>query len=413
MKILSLAFIIFLTSQVLFAQSTDSLSRKNALNIFLDSYHNTQFIKENITFVNYVRDVKDADVYVLEITQSAGNGGEEFSYIFTGNHKYIGKNDTLKFYTTADNTIDEIRQKQVQILKIGLMQYVAHTPYANEIDIVFSDNFDDEITEDKWRSWVFELNASGSTSGEDSYKSYNLESSISAQKITEKWKIEIKYSNYNYLSYYYFDDDTISSQRVTNYFRSLVALSIGNHWALGFNCDFGNSTYNNKKLFTGFWPTIEYNVFQYSKSNIIQLRFQYLFGPKYYKYYETTIYDKHEDLLYSERLGVAFQINKKWGSINTSVSGEHYFHDFSKNRLNFDNELEIRIIKGLSVYLYGSYSIINDQIFLPKGDLSYEDILLRQQQASTNYSYWGFVGFSYTFGSIYNNVVNPRFNSIY
>ncbi len=45
----------------------------------------------------------------------------------------------------------------------------------------------------------------------------------------------------------------------------------------------------------------------------------------------------------------------------------------------------------------------------PKEDASFEDILLRLKQLQTNYSYSLSLGLSYSFGSIYSNVVNPRF----
>ena len=38
-----------------------------------------------------------------------------------------------------------------------------------------------------------------------------------------------------------------------------------------------------------------------------------------------------------------------------------------------------------------------------------EEILLRLRQLATDYSYYTSVGFSYRFGSAFNNVVNPRF----
>ncbi|NQY11275.1 MAG: hypothetical protein HRT71_17390 [Flavobacteriales bacterium] len=55
-------------------------------------------------------------------------------------------------------------------------------------------------------------------------------------------------------------------------------------------------------------------------------------------------------------------------------------------------------------------SIIRDQINLPAGEVSDEDILLQRQALATGYSLWGDVGINYTSGSIYNSVVNPRFN---
>lgn len=407
-------FFFILFSIVAYSQIDTINIRENAINIYLESVSNETYIKENIKFVNYVRDPKNAEVNILQTMQSAGNGGAEYTFFFKGGNKFQHKNDTLKFFTTADNSNDEIRQKQLRIIKIGLMQYVAHSNLVNDIEIDFNNtNNTNKIVQDKWKSWVFSLSTNVNSSGEQLYKNLNLSSTVSAIKVTEDWKIEIKYSNYVYNEFYYFDDSTIKSSQTTNYYRNLIAKSIGDHISIGFSNDFGNSSFNNKKRFAGFWPTFEYNIFPYSESNIKQFRFQYLVGSKYYKYYDTTIFDKTEELLFNHRLATAFSINKPWGMINTSVSFETYLHDFSKNRLNFDNSIEVRIFKGFSVFLYGEYSIIHDQIYLPKQGMSYEEVLLRQQQNSTSFSYWLYVGLSYTFGSIYNNVVNPRFNSIY
>jgi len=51
---------------------------------------------------------------------------------------------------------------------------------------------------------------------------------------------------------------------------------------------------------------------------------------------------------------------------------------------------------------------IKDQIFLQGGELTEEEILLRRRQRETDFQYGLSFGFSYTFGSIFSNVVNPR-----
>jgi len=66
-------------------------------------------------------------------------------------------------------------------------------------------------------------------------------------------------------------------------------------------------------------------------------------------------------------------------------------------------------VKGLRFNLGGGASLIHDQINLPKGGATDEEILLKRKELETNYRYYFHMGLSYTFGSIYNNVVNPRF----
>jgi hypothetical protein len=71
--------------------------------------------------------------------------------------------------------------------------------------------------------------------------------------------------------------------------------------------------------------------------------------------------------------------------------------------------LSIRLFKGLSFDIFGSFERIRDQLSLVKGEISEADLLLRRRQLETGYSYRGQIGLSYTFGSMYSNVVNPRF----
>jgi hypothetical protein len=93
------------------------------------------------------------------------------------------------------------------------------------------------------------------------------------------------------------------------------------------------------------------------------------------------------------------------------VGYSNYLHDWSKNNLSASVALELRIAKGLSITLYGSASAIHDQLGLVKEDIPLDQILLQRKQLATQFQYFTSFGFTYTFGSIYNNVVNPRFGN--
>ncbi len=68
-------------------------------------------------------------------------------------------------------------------------------------------------------------------------------------------------------------------------------------------------------------------------------------------------------------------------------------------------------MKGLTIDLNGRLSLIHDQIALPKGGVDLEEVLLQRKQLETSYQYFASFGFTYSFGSIYNNIVNPRFGN--
>jgi hypothetical protein len=115
------------------------------------------------------------------------------------------------------------------------------------------------------------------------------------------------------------------------------------------------------------------------------------------------------EFLYFEALSLNLEMVQPWGNIDARLEGRHYFHDFSKNRLTFYSRLSLRLTRRVSVYTGLQADIVHDQLYLPKGDISLEDLLLRRRKLATTYEISGRFGFRFTFGSIYNSVVNERF----
>jgi hypothetical protein len=109
-------------------------------------------------------------------------------------------------------------------------------------------------------------------------------------------------------------------------------------------------------------------------------------------------------------LNIAFQVQKKWGSINIALTGSNYFHDFSRNRIELNSSISLRIFKGLSLDFYGGVAHLADQVNLKKGEIAEAERLLQLRELQTKYRVQSGIELTYTFGSIYNNVVNPRFN---
>ena len=402
---------VFLFSQEI-KPSIDSL-KKNAVNVFVDcNFCDLDFFRKKIIFVNYLRDRKEAQVHILSAFQQTASGGGACSFFFIGQKNFTGINDTLVYAYPTDATEDEIRNGQAHTMKLGLIRYVSKTPLAEHLSIDMDAPLSDKNMKDKWRSWVFSMDAGGYLNGQQHYQSLSSWASVSANRITEKWKIEFNLGN-NYNESRYQIDDTTKIKSITRSknFNHLIVKSISNHWSVGGFINAGSSDYINIKLTGNASPAIEYDLFPYSQATRKQLRILYSAGYSYFYYKDTTIFNKIEEGVWSERLAIAFEIKQKWGSLSSSVTGSNYLHDFSLNNLYVHPEIDIRIFKGMSVRLGCSISLIHDQITLRKAGATLEQILLQQRQLATQYSYWGTFGISYTFGSIYNNVVNPRFNN--
>lgn len=412
MLLLFLTLFLFLNSHTFSEGKKTNIDelRKNAPKVFLDCTRcDYDFIKTEITFVNFVRDRKEADIHVLVTTERTGSGGWEYTMAFIGQRNYADIQATLKYVSKQMDTRDDTRRGIVKVLKIGLAPYMTKTALGDCVSVSFDEYLSPTSVEDKWNFWVFSLSLNGSLRGEKLRNSFSVRGNFSANRVTPEFKIRMGVSANFDQSNFTIDGETIHSYSDRKSFSGLLTKSISEHWSAGAWLSLYSSTYSNIEFSVNPAPAVEYNFFPYSQATRRELRFLYRIGFNFVNYNEVTIYDKTSEKLLSQALSVIFEVKEPWGNASTSLTGSHYFHDFSKNRLEIDADLNLRLFKGLSLGVHGGFSAIHDQLSLRKGESSTEDILLRRTELATNYSYYGSIGFSYTFGSLYSNVVNPRF----
>ncbi|NOY37226.1 MAG: hypothetical protein GXO83_06590 [Chlorobi bacterium] len=393
------------------ADSSGNL-RKDAVKVFIDCRHcDMDHIRREIPYVNYVRDVREAEVYVLETSQSTGSGGRQYTILFQGLQRFQGMNDTLVYNSQPDDTRDITREGRTKMIKMGMMRYVARTPLFKEVEILPTEGVKTQEVKDKWNYWVFELRTEPQFEAEESLKDLSWDNSINVSRITPAWKLESSFDQSFTRKKYVFDDTTYTRDRSYWSFDNLIVKSLTDHWSAGVVYELKSSSYRNIKFGLNVAPAIEYNIFPYSESTRRQLRILYGIGYIYNRYQDTTIYNKIVENLFEQQLRLAFRVQQKWGYVNVSLQASGYMQDLSKNRLELDGYMRIRLFKGFSLRLSGSVARINDQLSLVKGDLDEAEILLRIRELATAYRVDGRLGIVYTFGSIYNNIVNPRFGN--
>lgn len=395
------------------AQSGQSLIKEDAPTVFIDcGYCDINYIKEQIPIVNYVIDRKDADIHILFARQTTGSGGRETSLFYIGQFQFTGLNDTIKYSTNQTDTEEQQRSKLVANLKLGLVRYIARTKVAGQMTISFAKpEKKGEAQKDDWDFWLFKTSLSTFLNGQESTKYTSLYGSFSASRVTEDLKIQFTLSNsYNENVYSYDGVDYTSISRSTSFNGSLVK-AIDGQWSYGFWGGVYKSTYSNIDINFNAAPGIEYNFFPYSESNRRQLRVNYKISYGANKYLEETVFFKTRENLWNQTITSSLSLIEQWGSVSLGLYGASYLHDMNKYEFGIDASCSMNLIKGLSLNLFGSYSKIRNQIGLPRGGASLEEVLLQRRQLETGYSYFGSIGFSYSFGSIYNNIVNPRFGN--
>jgi hypothetical protein len=414
--------ILFLTvfSTPLFAQvqqdTVDAL-QKSALKVFIDcSLCDQDYFRTELTFVNYVRDRKQAHVHVMITQMYTGSGGTEYTLTFIGQLEFDGVNDTLKYNANKTDTQDMTRKGMLKVLKTGLVRYVIHTPLAEYFSVAYNKPTAAAKVADQWDYWVFSANLSSWFNGESQYESSQLWGGLTASRVTEDWKLRFSMNfSYNDKKYDVQTDETttVTSRSISRSqsFNGMLVKSITDHWSVGLFTYINSATYSNIDLGILAQPGIEYNIFPYGESTRHQVRIGYLIGVAAKRYFDTTIYFKKSEVLYTHSLSASLSLQQPWGSTSVTVSGSQYLHDFDKNSFSISGNMSIRIFEGLSVNVVGGYSAIHDQLSLAKSTLTAEEVFQQRRELAKNYSFWGSFGFSYSFGSIFNNIVNARFGN--
>ncbi len=413
--ILSILFFLLISASFSFAQNNQALIKESAPNLFVDcNYCDMNYVKEQIPVVNYVRDRKDADIHVLFTSQSTGSGGTGYTLLFIGQNKFAGIDDTVKFMVNKTDSDDQSRIKMVKALKVGLVRYLSKTPFADQMDISFpKQQQPTEQPKDNWDYWVYRLSSNGNFSGEKNYNSTSIYNSISANRTTEDLKLNFSLSN-NYRESNYSYDTPDGTQTINNITRSQYAnasliKAIDNNWSWGIWGSAYSSTYSNIDYSISLAPGIEYNVFPYSESNVHQLRIYYKLYHTYNKYVDETFYFKKKENLWQHTLDASLSLIEPWGSLSIGTNLQNYLDDFSNIGYGVYSSASLRLFKGFSLNFYVNYYRVGKQIELPLIGATFEEVLLRRRQLETNYNYFAYFGISYSFGSIFNNFINPRF----
>jgi hypothetical protein len=132
-------------------------------------------------------------------------------------------------------------------------------------------------------------------------------------------------------------------------------------------------------------------------------------GPTHFRYEKRTIFNQTVETRFQESLTARMSLIEPWGRWSTSVNASHYLHDPAKSNLTISGNANVRLFRGFSVNVSANYSWVRDQLYLSAEGATAEQVLLRQRQLETSFRYFYSFGVQYRFGSIFNNVVNPRF----
>ena len=373
-------------------------------------------LQREIVYVDWVRDRVDADVEVLVTEEDTGAGGQRYDLAYAGRRGFDGVDEALRYTQNPTDTDAEARDALTATFAAGLLRYVARTSTLQRIMITYEGVPEEDGPQspdgDPWNRLVFRTGLGASVAAEDRSDDFSLRADQSLSRVTEKLKLGLELSARYEESHFDTSDTTSVTSRTESYRADLIGvLSIGSHWGAGLRASAERSTFRNYDLAVRVAPAVEYNLFPYEQSTRRQLRMLYAVGPQWFNYEEETIYSRTVESRFHESLSVSLDMQEYWGSAVVALEGSHYLDDFAQNRLEGYGFVQVRLFRGFGVFVEGNLARVRDQIALPRGDATEEEVLLRQRELKTDFRLGGRVGFDVTFGSVFSDVVNARFGS--
>lgn len=405
-----------LMAPVAAAQSAAPVDHR--LRVFLDCQDEVcdqDFTRRYLTYIDFVRDRTVADIHILVTYRSTAAGGREYEVHLTGDAgPFVGTSLTLRVVTDVATTDDVVRHQLGDLFKAALAPFVAQTPDAAGQAIAFQPPATAAPTvsgaNDPWNHWVFTTSLNGTNFGEQTYRSGNLTVYAAGNRVTERWKLNniLSYSRASSLFKIEGVPDVKSLQSGLS-FDTLVGRSVSEHWSIGADATIASSSFLNETLYGRAGPLIEYDLFPYDESSTRQAIFQYGAGIRSYRYTDETIFLKTQETLGDQLLRASVTFRRPWGTASFGSEYAVLLPKTDKYHVTGFGNLDLRVAQGLSFRVGGSVSSVHDQIYLAREGASIDEILLRQRQLATSYSYVVTFGVQYTFGSIFNSIVNPRF----
>lgn len=417
-SVATLLIVCWLAPASLIAQDVEADTTQQTLTglrVYLDCDEcDFDHVRSEIAYVNYVRDPEQADVHLFITDQRTGSNGRLYELSFLGRGDYASIEYTFEQTVDGNATNDEMRQAINEAIRLGLVPYVVQTEPLSDFQLQYTgmpQAADAEPPNDPWKYWVFTAYVGSIELELESNRTvFDSRWGLFADHVTDDWKLRIRpYFNYDLVKIKREGNPDVRSSISRHGLESYAIRSLGPHWSVGVFGDYLTRNDQNIRNEYELMPGVEYSILPYEEATRREITVTYQLGLTYVDYFEETIFNQTEEALARQELSLSVAIQQPWGEVFGSLEGSHYFHDFTKRRAELFGFISVRLFEGLSIRVRGDIEMVQDQLNLPLGDASIEEILLQQRELATDFEFSGSVALTYRFGSQFANIVNTRF----
>lgn len=371
------------------------------------------YLREELSYFDFVRDPRLADFTLLVVRQPAGNGGERFSATLFASAPGPGAAPISRSFLAAPGApAHDSRRRLRQALLRELQLALTGTPYeaAFELNLPTRDETALGALLDPWNYWVIAPEVKGEGEGGSGYYFMDLTGSLTLRRITEASKLRLRFAYLRRFTGYRLEDGSRINGDVHGWeVRPIYARSLGTHWALGGTATVRANQFENLEGHVNGGPLVEFNVFPYTSNASEQLRFAYQAGAWANWYNEPNQEGAIRELRPYHALSIIADVNHAFGSVQWVGQINSFIDQPDHYRLSTGALLGLRLFEGLAINVEGQAALVRDQLSLRRRPVTDDELLLWTAQQATDYTFQVKFGISYTFGSVYNTIVNPRF----
>lgn len=413
MRVHACVLLLFAASCGLFVNAVHAQRRAPRLYLSCPTECYDSYLRQELSYFDFVRDPKQADYTLVVTRQPAANGGERISVTCTPRRpapdaSLPASGDVA---TTPGSTDHTVRPKLAQLMLRLLYDRLDGNEKWELFEFSIPRRDGAQLSElpDPWRYWVLTPQLTGAGEAGSGYYFAELISSLTLRRITDATKIRVRGGYQRNLSGYKLEDGSRVRGDVYGWnARALYAHSVGERWALGGVATTRASEFENLRLQLYGGPIVEFNVFPYVENATRQLRFAYQLGAWANWYKERNEADLKRETRPYHALSVIVDVNQPWGSVQWIAQLNSFMNDPKLFRVSLGPLLSLRLFEGFALTLKGEGAYVRDLINLRGRPVTDNELLLWTAQQRTTFTLEFSVSFSYTFGSVHNTIVNPR-----
>lgn len=378
--------------------------------------------RSEVPWVSWVDSGPEADVLVTLTSQADPPGGNEYRLAFTSPLDPDLEDDQLFFRSSSTDTEQDELDGVVTVLSIGLARYASMAGYREFVALRSPPtpgiDPDERIVtpqevDDPWSLWVFSVGGSTQLSGTETRNTKRFSGNFSANRTTPTWKLSFSgRGNANIQEIERSDGSIFESDERDWTVNMGITYALAEHWSLDLSSLTASLPRYNQKLRADLTPGIEYSLFPYSEATRRSMTLRYTVAVTHRKYDERTIYNETEETPWEEALQLRATMRQPWGDGSLTGTASHVLGDLDKHNFSLRGSVSFRLIRGLRFNVGGDVAWVTDQVYLSASGVTDEEALLRLRTRGSDFNKGLNFGFSYQFGSIYNNTVNNRFPRI-